>query len=60
MELEYILSNGKTYKTEKISFQEIAPGGSQTIGIPKSSRGVKVLPAIRYIESRALDLSYRQ
>ena len=58
VELQYIQSNKKVFKTEKLEFKGIAPQGKQTIGVAKTNRGIKVVPSITTIASRDLDLTY--
>ena len=58
VELKYIQSNKKVFKTERLEFKGITPGGKQTIGVPKSNRGIKVETSITTISSRELDLGY--
>jgi hypothetical protein len=58
VELKYIQSNKKVYKTERLEFRDVAPNGKQTLGVAKTNRGIKVETAITTISSRDLDLSY--
>ncbi len=60
VELKYIQSNKKIFKTERLEFKGIAPNGKQSIGVPKSNRGIKVETNITSISSRELDLGYHQ
>lgn len=58
VEIKYIQSNKKVYKTERLEFRDVAPNGKQTLGVAKTNRGIKVETAITTISSRDLDLSY--
>ncbi len=51
VELQYLKPMDELLKAENIVFNSIAPGGSQTLAIPKSSRGVKVRCRVIRIES---------
>jgi hypothetical protein len=57
VEVQYIQANDKIFKTEKISFKDIAPGSHVTITAPKSSRGVKVISKIISINPKEPALS---
>ena len=52
VELQYIQANDKVFKTEKLSFRDVAAGTQMTINAPKSSRGVKILSRIVKINSK--------
>ena len=58
VEIKYIQSNKKVFKTERLEFRGVAPNGKQTLGVGKTNRGIKVETAITTISSRDLDLSY--
>lgn len=58
VELKYIQSNKKVFKTERLEFRSVAPNGKQTLGVARTNRGIKVETAITTISSRDLDLSY--
>ncbi|MGL6267672.1 MAG: hypothetical protein ACRC2O_07080 [Chitinophagaceae bacterium] len=60
VELKYIQSNKKIFKTERLEFKGIAPKGKQSIGVAKTNRGIKVETTITSISSRELDLGYHQ
>ena len=51
VELEYLKPLDELLKSENIIFKSIAPGGSQTLAVPKSSRGVKVRFRVTRIDS---------
>jgi hypothetical protein len=42
VEVEFLKPNGSVVKTELISIPKISAGGSKTVAVPSSSRGVKV------------------
>ncbi len=42
VELQYLKPRDEFIKADQIVFRSLAPGGSQTLAIPKSARGVKV------------------
>jgi hypothetical protein len=56
VEVQYILSNGKLYKTETLSFQNIQSSSSLILKAPKSSRGAKIEYRIISVKSKELDL----
>jgi hypothetical protein len=56
--VEYIQNNGKVFKTERLSFNDLQPGETVTMKAPKSSRGVKIASRINTVGSRQLDLNY--
>ena len=56
--IEYIQSNEKVFKTEKLSFYDLQPGETVTEKAPKSPRGIKITTRITIVNSRQLDLSY--
>jgi hypothetical protein len=60
VELKYIQSNKKIFKTERLEFKGVAPNGKQSIGVAKTNRGIKVETTITSISSRELDLGYNQ
>ncbi len=51
VELQYLKPLDEFLKSENIVFNSIPPGSSQTMSIPKSSRGVKVRYRVTRIES---------
>jgi hypothetical protein len=53
IEVAFLKPNGAVVKTELVSVQQIAAGGSKTAAVPSSSRGVKV--RCRVISSSAKD-----
>ncbi len=57
VEVQYIQANDKVYKTEKLSFKDIAPGTQVTLNAPRSPRGVKVVSRIIKINSKESGLS---
>ncbi len=54
--VQYIQSNEKVYKTEILSFNNIAAGTQVTLMAPKSSRGIKVTGKITKINSKEFGL----
>jgi hypothetical protein len=56
VEIQYILSNAKLYKTEILNFQNIAPASSLMLEAPTSSRGVKINYRIVSVKSKELEL----
>ena len=58
VEVQYIQSNKKVFKTENLYFRNIAAGSALMEEAPKSSRGVKVQYKITLINSKELGLSY--
>ena len=57
IDIDYIQSNGKIFKTESLSFNDLEPGETVTMKAPKSSRGVKITTQIHLVDSRKTDLS---
>jgi len=58
VEVQYIQSNKKVFKTENLYFRGIAPGSALMQEAPKSSRGIKVQYKITLVNSKELGLSY--
>jgi hypothetical protein len=58
VEVQYIQSNKKVFKTENLYFRGIAPGSALMQEAPKSSRGIKVQYKITFVNSKELGLSY--
>jgi hypothetical protein len=58
VEVQYIQSNKKVYKTENLYFRGIGAGSALMQEAPKSSRGVRVQYKITMISSKDLGLSY--
>lgn len=55
--VEYLGPESKVVKTQKVAFQNVAPGEELTIEVPKSSRGVSVRHSITQINSRELGIA---
>lgn len=51
VELQYLKPSEQPLKTESIQFRSVAPGGTQTIRIPDTNRGIKVTYKITHILS---------
>jgi len=58
VEVQYIQSNKKIYKTENLYFRGIGAGSALMQEAPKSSRGIRVQYKITTISSKDLGLSY--
>jgi hypothetical protein len=58
VEVQYIQTNKKVFKTENVYFKNIDPGSSLVQEAPKSSRGIKIQYRITLINSKELGLSY--
>ena len=52
VEVQYIQANDKVYKTEMLSFRDVAAGAQITLNAPKSPRGVKIISRIVKINTR--------
>jgi hypothetical protein len=52
VELEYILSNNKVFKTETLSFKDVAAGTRIMLNAPRSPRGIKVTGKIKKVSVR--------
>lgn len=57
IDIDYIQSNGKIFKTESLSFNDVEPGETVTMKAPKSSRGVKIATHIHFVDSLKSDIS---
>ncbi len=59
VELEYLKPSEEPLRTEQVEFRSVSPGGSMTIKVPDSNRGIKVNYKIKHILSTqsAKDLS---
>ena len=58
VEVQYIQSNKKVFKTENLYFRNISAGSALMEEAPKSSRGVKVQYRITLINSKDLGISF--
>ena len=56
--VDYILHNKKIFKTENLSFHNLAPGTTVTGEAPKSSRGVKITYRLTIANSQQIGMSY--
>lgn len=52
VELRYIQSNKKVFKTEMLEFNDIAAQSRQMVEVPKSARGIKVESSIKSIAAK--------
>jgi hypothetical protein len=57
VDIDYIQSNGKIFKTENLTFNDLEQGETVTLKAPKSSRGVKITTHIHLVNFRKSDLS---
>jgi hypothetical protein len=57
VEVQYLQSNKKIFKTETLRFRDIAPGEVAVLHLPKSNRGVKVNSRVTYITSSQAGVS---
>jgi hypothetical protein len=57
VEVDYIQSNKKVFKTETLQLVNIAPGASATATAPKTNRGIKLNSRITYITSSKAGIS---
>ena len=56
--IDYILHNKKVFKTENLSFNNLAPGITATASAPKSARGVKITYRLTIANSREIGMEY--
>lgn len=56
--IDYILHNKKIFKTENLSFHDIAPGETATVTAPKSSRGVNITYRLTVANSQQIGMAY--
>ena len=54
----YIQSNGKIFKSEDLSFTDLEPGETVSLKAPKSPRGIKIAARIHVVNIRQLDVNY--
>lgn len=57
VELQYLQSNKKVFKTETLRFKGIEPGASMTLDAPKTNRGIGINSRLSYITSKAAGVS---
>jgi hypothetical protein len=57
VELQYLKPSELPLKTETVYFKSVPPNGTQTIAMPKTNRGIKVIYKITKIESKAYNAS---
>jgi len=55
--IDYIQSNEKIFKTESLTFNDLEPGETVTLKAPKSTRGIKINTKIHIVNLRQMDLS---
>jgi len=60
VEVQYIQSNKKIFKTENLYYHGVAPGAAIMQEAPKSPRGVKVKYRITIISSKSIGISYSE
>ena len=58
VEVQYIQSNKKIYKTENLYYRNVLPGEAMMQEAPKSSRGVKIQYKVTLINSKESSVSY--
>ncbi len=58
VEVQYIQSNKKVFKTENLYFRDLAPGSVLTQEAPKSPRGIKIQYRLTLVNSKQSGLSY--
>lgn len=56
--VDYILHNKKVFKTENLSFRNLASGTTVTAEAPKSPRGVKITCRLTIADAQQIDMSY--
>ncbi len=56
--VDYILHNKKVFKTENLSFRNLASGTTVTAEAPKSPRGVKITYRLTIADAQQIDMSY--
>jgi hypothetical protein len=57
VDVSYIQSNKKSYKTESLHFNDIAANSSLTLDAPKASKGIRVKTILTHISSKSLGIS---
>jgi len=56
--IDYIQHNKKIFKTENLSFHNLAPGATVTAEAPKSPRGVKIAYRLTVANSQQIGMAY--
>ncbi len=56
--VDYVLHNNKVFKTENLSFRNLASGTTVTAEAPKSPRGVKITYRLTIADAQQIDMSY--
>jgi hypothetical protein len=56
--VDYILHNKKVFKTENLSFRNLASGTTVTVEAPKSPRGVRITYRLTIADAQQIDMSY--
>jgi len=57
VDVSYIQSNKKSYKTESLQFKDIAANSSITMAAPKTNKGIKIQTSLTHIASKSAGLS---
>jgi len=57
VDVSYIQSNKKSYKTESLQFKDIAANSSLTMAAPKTNKGIKIQTSLTHITSKSAGLS---
>jgi len=60
VEVQYVQSNKKIFKTENLYFHNIGAGAAIMEEAPKSSRGIKVKYRITIISSKSIGISFSE
>jgi hypothetical protein len=60
VEVQYIQSNKKIFKTENLYFHNVGAGTATMVEAPKSPRGVKVKYRITIISSKNIGISFSE
>jgi hypothetical protein len=55
IDIDYIQNNGKIFKTESLSVNDLEPGETLTLKAPKSPRGTKIATHIHLVNARQPD-----
>jgi hypothetical protein len=58
VEVLYLSPENKTVNTQKVIFENVAPGEQLTINVPKSGRGVKIDYSIKKINTKEFGLAH--
>jgi len=57
VDVSYIQSNKKSYKTESLQFKDLAANSSLTLSAPKTNKGIKIQTSLTHVASKSAGIS---